>query len=432
MRSRRHLKSSRKFLELLEPRQLLSATPQINFANFSSTTGLVSNGFDTAPIRSGNQLELTDGQTYEARAVFYETKVPIDTFTSHFSFQIGGGSGDPSGAAEADGFTFVIDNGTFSDLGSSGRELGYAGGTFGAGSVALEFNAFNQGNFGSTFAFAQGGNDPTTSTSAAPVDFHAGDVINATVTYDGTTLSVQLVDASTNATFTDSEAIDLYNLFSGHSALVGFTAATGGDDSVQEINNWDFTGTLNSTADLPTIATPAAASPVPASGTKAHLAIAASSNDGGTLSYNWTLLHKPSGAATPTFTANNSATANHTIAHFFKAGTYIFRVTVNDSKGTSSVSDVAELVRQTATQIKIEPHKPQIFTNSTQQFTASMYDQFSHIFEVQPTFSYAIVIGGGSIGGSTGLYSAGATAGHLLISASADDLTGEAGATIIS
>ena len=427
MRKRRHSRPMGRFVEVLESRQLLSGA-QIDYTNFSSTAGLVTNGFGSAPTTTNNTLELTDGGPDEARSALYGTKVPIDTFTAHFSFQVGVGQPGVDGTSEADGFTFVIDNGTTSDVGASGFDLAYSSGTFGSQSVALEFNTYNLGAFGSTFAFTSGGVGPSSTNDVSPLDYHSGDTIAATVTYDGTNLAISLVDTTASTSYATSEAINLASVLGGHTAFVGFTGATGSDDSVQEINNFDFTGT----GVAPTITTAAAVSPVVVTGTKAHLSVAAVSNTGGTLSYNWTLLHKPSGAAVPTLKPNDSGSANDTIAHFFKAGTYIFRVTVTDSNGGTAVSDVAVFVEQTPTQIKMQPHKAQIVKGTTEQYSAAMYDQFGHALEVQPAFTFAIVTGAGSIDASTGLFSASGSIGHLLVSASADDLTGEAGATVIS
>ena len=429
MLNRRKKTPQTKFFEVLESRQLLSGTPQINFPNFSSTTGLVTNGYGGGATTVSNDLQLTDGQLGEARSAIDSTLVPINTFTAHFTFQITAGTvAGSDGTSEADGVAFVIDNGTTADLGSDGVDLGYSNGTFGANSVAIEFNTYNLGSFGSTVGFAQGGTPPSSTAAAGSVDFHSGDVINATVTYDGTTLTVALADATAGTSYTTSEAINLTTVLNGQTAFVGFSGATGGDESIQTINEFDYTGS----GGAPTVTSVAASSPVIVTGTKAHLSVSATSNSGGTLSYNWTLLHKPSGAATPTFTANNSGTANDTIAHFFKAGTYIFRSTITDSNGGVAVSDVAVVVKQTATQIKMTPHKAQIVEDTTKQFTASMFDQFGHVFYVQPSFTFAIVTGNGSIGASSGLYSAGSTAAHLLVSATADSLTGESGETVIA
>jgi hypothetical protein len=409
----------------LESRRLLSGA-QINYPNFSITTGLVTNGYASAAVTNNGALVLTDGNLDEARSVLYDAKVPIDTFTSHFTFTIGAGGQD------ADGFTFVIDNGTTRDLGASGYHLAYAAGTFGDNSIALEFNSYNLGAFGSTFAFASGGVIPASTQNLSPLDLHSGDTVDATVTYNGTTLAIHLVDTANSVTFNASEPINLAQVLGGHAAYVGFTGATGNDDSTQVINSFDFAGTANG----PTITALAASVPLSPTGTKAHLSVSAESLTGGTLTYNWSLLHTPSGAATPTFSANGTSGSNDTIAHFYKAGTYIFRVTVTDSNGGSSVSDVAVVVRQTPTLIKVTPHKAEIKKGITEQFLGRVYDQFGHALEAQSgivsAITYAIVTGSGSIGASTGLYTASGAVGHLVVEAESDGISGVAGAVVVA
>jgi hypothetical protein len=428
MQLRRNQKSRVKLLECLESRQLLSAA-QINFANFASTTGFDFNGYSAAATTTNNTLQLTDGLLGEARSAIYGTKVPIATFTSHFSFKVAQGiQAGQDGTAEADGIAFVIDNGSTTDLGQGGSNLGYGSGTFGAQSAAIGFNLYNNGGFGSTVGFASNGNNTANPQVPGSVDFHSGDTINATATYNGTTLALTLVDATTQQTFSTSETINLPQVLGAQTAYVGFTAGTGSDDSIQTISEFDFTGS----GAAPTITTVAASSPVTVPGTTSHLTVAASSNSGGTLSYAWSILHSPPGAATPTFTPNGTGSANATTATYHKAGTYIFRVTVTDSNGGSTVSDVLVVVQQTATAIKIEPHKVSIVKGSTRRYTGTVEDQFGRPLVTQPTITYAISTGGGTINATSGLYTATGLPGHLVVSAEGDNLTGVAGAVVIA
>jgi hypothetical protein len=416
LRSKRHVG----LVETLEARQLLSAA-QLNFPNFASTAGLVTNGYGGGATTSGNALVLTDGMITEERSVLSAAKVGIDTFTSHFSFQ---SNADPN---SADGFTFVLDNGTNSDLGDGGSDLGYSAGTFGTNSVALAFNLYNNSSYGSTFGFASGGMRASSPVAPSSLDFHSGDTFDATVTYDGTTLSVSVVDTTTSQTFSDSETINLPQVLGGNAAYVGFTAGTGSEDSDQEIKSFDFTGTAP-----PTVTVAAASSPTTVTTTKGHLSVTAVSNTGGTLTYTWSILHTPPGAPTPTIKPNGSSSADPVTAHFFKDGTYRFRVTITDSNGGTTVSDVSVVVQQTATTIKLKPHKASIVKGTTEQFKATVVDQFGHVFRTEPTITYAVTIGGGSIDSSTGLYTASGSIGHLVITATADELTGFAGEVVIS
>ena len=153
--------------------------------------------------------------------------------------------------------------------------------------MAIECNLYNLSAFGSTVGFASGGAAASNLQDASPIDFHSGDKINATVTYNGTTLDISLVDATTSATFNTSEAINLPQILGGSGAYVGFTGATGNDDSVQHIDNWDFTGVGLCRRRSPSrLRHRPVRSPAP----KAHLSVTAVSNSGyqaNYLTYSW-------------------------------------------------------------------------------------------------------------------------------------------------
>jgi hypothetical protein len=407
-------------LECLEQRRLLTA--QISYANFSSTTGLVANGYGSADKTTGTALALTDGNDYEARGVFFGTRVPIDTFTTHFSFQSNADSNS------ADGFAFVIDNGTTADLGTDGGDLGYSDGTIGAKSAALGFNLYNFHSFGSTLALAEGGQITNNLTNASPDDFHSGDTFDATVTYDGTTLSATVTDAndpSDVAMF--SQAVDLPTLLRGHSAYVGFTGATGSLASSQQINSWDYTGTST----FPTITVDASANPTPVTGKTSVLSVGADDNGNGANTYDWTVLASPSGAKTPLFSVNDSTSADSTTVTLRKDGTYRFRVTVTNGAGNSVFSNVSVVAIQTITELKLAPHAIQIHVGQQEQFTEITYDQFEHPMRTQPTPDWSVATNNGTVVASTGLFTAGTTPSHLIMDCSASGLFAILGGTVI-
>ena len=409
----------RQGVERLEDRRLLTA--QISFANFSSTTGLQLNGYGSSATTSGNSLLLTDA-TGEARSALSTTKVPVNTFTAHFTYNAA------SNSNQADGFTFVIDNGSDTDLGGQGQYFGYSNGTFSGNSVALAFDLYNQGNGGTYFGSGTGGTQIGANTDASPMDLHNGDNYNFTVTYDGTNLTVTGVDATNSAdSFTNTQAINLTSVLGGSTAFVGFTGATGFQTSTQTISAFDFTGT----AAGPTVTTAASSNPTIVTGTKSHLTVGVTDSSSSSLTYAWTVAHKPPGAATPTFSTNNSSDPT-TTAHYFKDGTYNFLVTATDGNGASTSSLVQVVVQQTATSVRLMPHKAMIKVNTTKQFSGTINDQFGRALRTQPALLYAIATGPGSIDSTSGLYTASATKGHLVISLTGDDLTGTAGATVIS
>ncbi|MBV8781983.1 MAG: hypothetical protein JO353_11350 [Phycisphaerae bacterium] len=408
-------------LEQLERRQLFTA---FAYSNFASTAGIALNGFGSAAPTSSSNLILTDGSTNEARSALYTTPVPIGTFTSHFVI-------DPtnaSGANAGDGMTFVIDNGSTTDIGGTASNLGYGAGTFGAHSVAIALDFFDQTGIGTHFQVVQGGTTPSASQNTLPVDFHNNQPIDATVTYDGTNLMLSLVDSTDSSkTFTQSEAIDLPAVLGSSTALIGFTAGSGNATADQAIQSWNYADTLTPG---PVFSEQAAAGALNSAGTKNHLYSAATDSSATITKYSWSLIHAPSGAPTPNLSVNNSASAANPSVQYFKDGTYHFRVMVADSNGATTSSDVDVLVSQVATGLRLAPHGATIKPHAHQQFSGYAYDQFGRLFRSAPAFGYRLTSGGGSIT-SSGLYTASATKGHVLITVTVDDLTGTIGAVVV-
>ncbi len=326
-------------LERLEPRQFLSVS-QPNFADFSSTTGLANNGFNGNAVTSGNSLELTNGLNNTARSVWWSQAVPISHFTTHFSYTTDHSSNN------GDGFTFTIQNASTSAVGGSGANLGYGGGSIGASSVALAFNIYNSGNYGSAFGVVSGGGLPNTITNVSPVDLHNGDTYNVTAIYDGSTLSITMTDASDSSkTFHTTSSINIPQIIGASNALVGFTAATGTSVADQKISEWDYSGTNG-----PTVATPAAATPSTTSSTTSSLSVLGDDGAGeSALTYTWTTTLKPGGAQNPSFSNNGNNAAKANTVTFHKDGTYHLRCTITNSLGQTTVSNVTVVVAQTAT-----------------------------------------------------------------------------------
>ena len=93
-------------------------SPNINYPS----GGFKASSFDLnggAAITSGGLLQLTDGGGDEGRSAWFATKVPVQTFTTDFTFQLMD--------AQADGFAFVIQNAGPTALGAAGGGLGYLG-----------------------------------------------------------------------------------------------------------------------------------------------------------------------------------------------------------------------------------------------------------------------------------------------------------------
>jgi hypothetical protein len=216
-----------------------SSSATISFPSFSSSTGLTLNG---AVITSANRLRLTDGGGTETRSVFFTTPVNVQSFTNNFSFQLTN--------AVADGFTFTIQNNSPTAIGPGGGGLAYGAPDpwYSAGmplSVAVKFDLYNNDGEGddSTGLYTDGASPtvPAQDMTSSGVNLHDGDVMNVQMTYNGTTLTWTITDATTGATFTDSATVNIPSIVGSSTAYVGFTAATGGQTATQEILSWSYT-----------------------------------------------------------------------------------------------------------------------------------------------------------------------------------------------
>lgn len=235
-----------------------SGSGGINYGGGFSTTGLALNG---SAALSGTRLRLTNGGGTEAGSAFFTTPVNVTNFTNDFSFQMT--------TAQADGMTFVIQNTGTTALGPTGGGLGYGpdivGGVGGIPtSVAVKFDIYsNSGEGTDSTGLYLNGISPTTPAvdmTSSGVSLLSGDVFNAHMTYDGTTLKMTLTDATTNATFSNSWAVNIASTVGANTAYVGFTGGTGGLTAIQDVISWTYT----STSTLPTAATPTF-SPAPGS-----------------------------------------------------------------------------------------------------------------------------------------------------------------------
>jgi hypothetical protein len=228
-----------------------AAGSSINFGGgFSSTTGLTLNGSTLAT--NDTRLQLTNGQQAEAGSMFWSQPIGIQQFTADFEFQLS--------LAQGDGFTFAIQNVGPTALGGAYGGLAYAG--IGK-SVAIKFDFYNNAGEGndSTGVFTNGAlpTVPAVDLTPSGIELNSGDSIQAHITYDGTTLTMNLLDLVNNKTFTLTKVINIPQIVGGNTAYVGFTGSTGGLTSSQKILSWTFTS----------VAQPVTAAPAfsPAAGT---------------------------------------------------------------------------------------------------------------------------------------------------------------------
>jgi hypothetical protein len=191
-----------------------------------------------------------------------------------------------------------------------------------------------------------------------------------------------------------------------------------------------FTYGNGGTNQPPTVATPAAASPSTVTGKTTALSVLGA-DDGGeaNLTYTWVMTSGPAGAS-PTFSANGTNAAKNSTVTFNRAGGYVFQVTITDAGGLTATSSVSVTVLQTLTTIKLTPSSATVRRGGQVQFGATAYDQFALALNSQPTFTWQIVSGPGSITGN-GLYTAASNkTGKATVQASAGGVSGRATVTI--
>jgi hypothetical protein len=189
----------------------------------------------------GTALHLTDGGQNQASSAYYVNEVGIDSFTTDFDVQIT----NATSGTQADGFTFVLQNGNHQAVGASGGGLGYGGVP---NSVAIQFELFNGSGSGtnSTGVYQNGAVTPAApkNLSVAGVHLGGGSVVHVHITYDGTTLawSVGAVQNTQSPHIdTDQITINIPQIIGSNTAYVGFTAGSSDSTATQKILDWTFT-----------------------------------------------------------------------------------------------------------------------------------------------------------------------------------------------
>jgi len=88
-------------------------------------------------------------------------------------------------------------------------------------------------------------------------------------------------------------------------------------------------------------------------------------------------------------------------------------------------------VMQTASIVRLTSHMMQMKNSQAVDYNATMVDQFNAPMRQQPKFTYSVLEGPGQIDDKTGLFTAAEDAtGHVVVSATANGVTGTVGATV--
>jgi hypothetical protein len=189
-------------------------------------------------------------------------------------------------------------------------------------------------------------------------------------------------------------------------------------------------GTVSGTASVtvgpagPTITT--AAHITSQTPTKATLNVGATDPAGAsTLKYTWIVTGVP--PAPVTFSRNGTNAASTTTVTFTALGTYNFLVTAKDAAGLTATSTVSVIVSAIPTSLSVTPASATLAPSATQQFTATVTDQFHNPIAAPPTITWSATAGTIS---PTGLFTAPAAAGSITVSAASGSVSGQATVTV--
>jgi hypothetical protein len=226
-----------------------------------------------------------------------------------------------------------------------------------------------------------------------------------------------------------SDFHDVTSGSNGYAAGAGFDLVTGRGTPVANLLVPGLVNGAGSTAHPPTVAT--AAHVVSSTSTTVTLnAVGTDSEGDNDLTYTWTVTGNPPGSVS--FSPNGTSGASTTTATLTRAGTYNFQVTITDSAtGLTAISQVSFTVNPILTSISVSPASANVVVNGTQQFTATAKDQFGIALASQPSFTWSIASGVGTIS-TTGLYTAPASPGSATVKAASGTVSGSAGVTVSS
>lgn len=194
----------------------------------------------TLYLRNGSATPnygFVNGEPNQAGSIYYAAPQNVQAFTTDFEFSTFTAGSPP----KADGITFVIQNDGPQALGGIGGGLGYEGINK---SVAIKFDLYNNSGEGnnSTGLYTDGASPtvPAIDLTGSGINLQDSARFDVHITYDGATLTLKIVDSSTNAAFSYSWPIDIPAVVGGPTAYVGFTGATGGVTSLGQLYSWTY------------------------------------------------------------------------------------------------------------------------------------------------------------------------------------------------
>ncbi len=280
---------------LLLPSEYVSAaTTGTNIVfNYPSGFSNAADAFQTvtdAASFSGSTMQVTNGTVgeHEAGAVWYKVQQNITSFTTSFTFQIANTGIIPSIV----GMTFCIQNsdpttnptdqyGIHSGIyaGTDANVDGYGAyvpfGQHGIGkSIAIKFDIGSNsghevtyppgGSPNGTGLFIDGGPSaalfPEVDLNPSGINLNIGHLMAATIVYDGSVLTMTLLDTVTNAQFRTSWPVNIPAIVGGNMAYIGFTSGEI-PAVVNRVMSWTFATGINPQLSTPTFSVAAGSYP---------------------------------------------------------------------------------------------------------------------------------------------------------------------------
>ncbi len=230
----------------------------INYPNgFAGSTGQISLVNGASPL-AGSTIQLTTSGLFgAANNAWYETAVNVQAFTTTFTFT------ETCPADCGDGFGFMIISTSnpsspgYTYSGGSGAQLSWSqcGGTGNTdcpaiNAILVKFDLYdvqtsspgaNLTGFYSGGTYPQAPNNPQYDMAPSGINMQSGDLMRATLSYNGTLLTETVTDTVTGATYTNSYAANIPSLVGGDTAYVGFGGSTGAATVTQSLSSWTYT-----------------------------------------------------------------------------------------------------------------------------------------------------------------------------------------------
>lgn len=175
-------------------------------------------GGTPADLPDPDTIRITNLGTSQARSIFYTTRQAYSQFVASFTYQALN-----AGQFCDYGTTFTIQSDPFeaNAIGSTGGNLAYAGNPGVRNSMAFTLQLGTN-----TSGYWTGGNTGN-SNSIEGINLRSGHPIDVTLSYNGTILSIHLIDTVTNQEYTANLIVgDLEDVIGAPTAFVGFTAST--------------------------------------------------------------------------------------------------------------------------------------------------------------------------------------------------------------